>query len=223
MEFANLLLKEFKIRMSQIQLDFIKETESSPHFWLLGLVSYQVDPDATNFIQQNLVINSVEQTASLKCSLCGEQYKKKDMEKMLPLKMIIETRNHMRKRGLNNVFPSNNLAPKRFTLLSTCRVCCTCYLLVVQENSLIDAETKMAQAQNIPVSSLPPSDTSYIRDDPNSIFRADLFMTQLYQWRSMFYAVKFSVFFIDNQTIIEEISYWRDFTSKRLYAGNFNV
>lgn len=58
------------------------------------------------------------------------------MEKQLPLKMLIDLKIHMGKRGIFGLFPKTQVGAEQF-LMHGCKICTICYEIIVQENQLI--------------------------------------------------------------------------------------
>ena len=127
-----------------IQLDFIKQGQTEPMYWLINLHSYKLHEESLNFVQRFGPFNSVaklkitagEQTTPMKCTLCWLKYKRGEVEKRLPMKMLIDLKNHLKKRRIY-IFPDNQIVAEEF-LMHTCRVCTLCYQLIVQESQLIE-------------------------------------------------------------------------------------
>lgn len=69
--------------------------------------------------------------------MCGEKFNKTDIEKLLPLRMLYDTKAHLEKRGLVGLFP--HFAPASIaSLMHSTRVCTLCYLITIHESKLIE-------------------------------------------------------------------------------------
>lgn len=69
--------------------------------------------------------------------MCGEKFKKKEIEKLVPLKMLYETKIHMERRNLVGFFqhfPPGSTA----SLMHSTRICTLCYLIAIHEKKLIE-------------------------------------------------------------------------------------
>ena len=150
-------------------------------YWLVGLVSYTLTPlTITKSVMEGSKIKKNEQIVPIKCELCKEKYRRIDINKTLPLKMIINIRNHLERRGIIDLFPYTKCNFKTL-LMSDCRICSLCYSLAIHEQKLIETESKMAHAQSIPSIAVDHSE------------QQNLVPNRLYQWRSMIYIKKLSV------------------------------
>ncbi len=121
-------------------------------------------------------------------------FKRDEMEKTLPMKMLVDLKNHLSKRNPNSVFSSFKVGPES-VLTHNCRVCNLCYHLVVQENALIDVERKMAEAQGVPVKSLTAAE-EYKAYTSDHIQKHLITKDKLIQWRIMIYPLAISVHFL---------------------------
>jgi hypothetical protein len=120
-----------------IQLDFLKETDEEPKYWLIGLHHFELEEDSLRHINDETVkISNAEQTTPLKCTLCGLMYRRGELEKSLPLKMLIDLKSHMAQRKIFNLFPKTQVGAEQF-LMHGCKICTICYELIVQESKLI--------------------------------------------------------------------------------------
>ncbi len=82
-------------------------------------------------------VADIDCTTPVKCSLCGLMFKRAEMEKRLPMKMLVDLKNHAAKRKLFHLFPAIRGVAEQF-MMHNCRVCILCYHLVVQEHILIE-------------------------------------------------------------------------------------
>lgn len=73
----------------------------------------------------------------IKCSLCQLPFKITEMDKRLPLKMLMTLQKHMQSRKICNLFPTIRCITEQF-MMHNCRVCVICYQIIVQEYALIE-------------------------------------------------------------------------------------
>ena len=86
-----------------------------------------------------------ETVCPISCTLCRNKFKRADVEKQLPYKMLSDMAYHQRKRGLNALFMNvKNRAPE--AAMHNCRVCNLCYQLIVREHQLIEVLNQIFQS-----------------------------------------------------------------------------
>lgn len=77
-----------------------------------------------------------------RCEMCRIEYKKSEITKFVTKKSLFELKSHLSKRGVFNfdyldTFKESN---------GSCKICDTCYLIIVAEQELIEIEKLFALA-----------------------------------------------------------------------------
>ena len=136
------LEKNYPVRINKIVLDFI--TDYHGEIWIVGCrcIEQENCTYMTEFLLQNQdnadCLNPIDQlTCSINCKLCGITFKKEDIWKVVTHKLLGEFITHLKKRnkvieGLYLVSSTNS--SKQW------RVCSLCYMVVVNELTLIEIE-----------------------------------------------------------------------------------
>lgn len=178
--------------MERLRLDFVKEQEVAPKYWLIGLVSFSLAPAVfPRSLSASAVADKDELHIALTCKMCGLKFKYKEITNCLPLSALLETREHMRQRSVPNIFA--RLTALRLSSLHDCKICALCYSLVVQEKALIEAEKRMALAQSIPVRQIGVGEKGGGAGGRRGGGGCVTSAKNLVQWRSMVYAMKIRV------------------------------
>jgi hypothetical protein len=130
-----------------LKLDFVKERDTKPKYWLIGFVSFSL---AATTLFKSLNTAIAKQHISLICKMCGIKFKYKEIINTLVLSVLLEVKEYASKRKVNNIF-ARITRPKQLAATHNCKVCTLCYSVIVQEKRLIEVEKKMSLVQLIPI------------------------------------------------------------------------
>jgi hypothetical protein len=150
--------KVHRIRLSKIVLDFVQdETRTN---YLVGIPAFEIDnvskileigtpPIAYDEFKPKLTASEVleDKSALVFWKLWKIAFLKKDVSKIVTMKMISELRGHYNKRG---IFKFDHFTKFKDTK-RTWKVWELCYMIVLAEHELMKTELQFAVYQGIPV------------------------------------------------------------------------
>ena len=161
------LQRRYYIRIEEIVLDFIEDLQGQ--LWLISCKGYRVeDVEIPRYIPTR-----IEQ---VRCRLCLHTVKTREMEHVLPFKMLLLFKYHAARRGRLVINLSHIRANSQDYLSHWIRLCDLCHMIVQAEFMLLQTENELGRLLNIPVS--PPEILG------NPLYNYPNYMpAQLPQWR----------------------------------------
>lgn len=84
------------------------------------------------------------------CAMCGLKRSKRNLNRMMNRRMMLEAQHHMRKRGVDVLFFHQT---RKQQLSAESAVCGTCYSLYLAEKELIQIEAELARETGQQISS----------------------------------------------------------------------
>lgn len=138
------LQRRYYIRIEEIVLDFIEDTEG--HLWLIACKGYRVED-----VQVQREIRREARVEQVRCRLCLLPVKTREIEHVLPFKMILLFKHHIARRG-RSILPLSHIRANSQDYLSHwIRLCDLCHMLVQAEYQLLQAECELGSILNVPV------------------------------------------------------------------------
>ncbi|CAG9325937.1 unnamed protein product [Blepharisma stoltei] len=181
------------VRIEEIVLDFVKD--QSGKIWFLECKGFNLDYNSAITKEIKLKLKSsksqpllkeyLEETkdqllSSIHCRLCLLPFKNSDLSHSLPFKMLLLYKRHIRKQGRKGLKISHIRTLSSDFLSHSVRICKLCYMLILQEYELIEAENKLAEYLNVDVEF---EDLSKKLDYKHPPFLPN----KVYQWRVLLY------------------------------------
>lgn len=163
------LQRRYLLRIEEIVLDFIEDLAG--HLWLIACKGYRVE---TGLVQREIRMEArVEQ---VRCRLCLLPVKTREIEHVLPFKMLLLFKHHIARRGRSLLPLSHIRANNQDYLSHWIRLCDLCHMLVQAEYELQQAEYDLGSMLNISVT-LPELLGQPVYEHPNYM------PVKLPQWR----------------------------------------
>ena len=187
------LQQAYLVRFEEIVLDFIRDEQN--RVWLLSCKGYRIDMAVQRVKEMKLwgeeglsdtetkelrEAQRDEQLSAVHCTLCRLPYKSFQMKHVLPFKVLLIYKQHTYRSERKRLDLSHIKVTSPDFLSHWVSVCEICYMLLVQEYELLEAEMHLAALLNVPVST-PQLSGTFDYDQPN-------FMPEtMHQWRLLFY------------------------------------
>ena len=153
------LQRRYLLRIEEIVLDFIEDLDG--HLWLIACKGYRVEEAR---VQREVTREArVEQ---VRCRLCLLPVKTREIEHILPFKMLLLFKHHVARRGRSLLPLSHIRANNQDYLSHWIRLCDICHMLVQAEYQLQQAEYELGSILNIAVT-LPELLGQPVYDLPN--------------------------------------------------------
>lgn len=183
----------YSVRIEEIVFDFIRDSKGE--YWFLGCKGFNLDivvlkarelkllsqrSKSSEAIKEELDNMKDQRLSAMHCKLCLLPFKPYEMEHILPFKMLLLYKRHSKKSGKKGMKLSHIRVLALDFLSQWVRLCNLCYMLIVQENELIEVETKLASILNVEIK---PEDLTR-----QPVFDHPAFMPNLVcQWRVLIY------------------------------------
>ncbi|CAG9334004.1 unnamed protein product [Blepharisma stoltei] len=179
----------YSVRIEEIVFDFIRDKDGK--FWFLGCKGFNLDlivlksrelriESQKDKSQEEIEDLKEQRLSAMHCKLCLLPFKPHELTHVLPFKMLLLYKRHTKKSGRKTMKLSHIRLLAIDFLSHSVRLCNLCYMLIVQENELIEVETKLANLLNVGIK---PED---LTSQPTYNHPAFL-PTLAIQWRIMFY------------------------------------
>lgn len=187
------LQQAYLVRFEEIVLDFVRDEQN--RVWLLSCKGFRIDmavqrvKDMKMWVEEGLSEAETkelreaqrdEQLSAVHCTLCRLPYKSYQMKHVLPFKVLLIYKQHTYRSERKRLDLSHIKVTSPDFLSHWVSVCEICYMLLVHEYELLEAEMQLAALLNVPVST-PQLSGTFNYDQPN-------FMPEtMHQWRLLFY------------------------------------
>jgi hypothetical protein len=187
------LQKLYKLVLKTIVIDFTKDERGMIYF--LGVKAFTPVKEPEDMIPEFNIRDYVKDENNIRkiyktwtCRLCGLSYPKAKITKVVTLKLLINLRDNLAKRG-KGIFDHINNSSLNESM--SCRVCDLCYKLLITEQELMEIEKTIAICHNIPVQS--EEDLLRKKKIPENVIKIPQKLHKVNQWRILFYFVRFYV------------------------------
>ena len=176
------------IRFDTMVLDFVKDQRGV--IWLINCKGFLYDNNVSQArLKRQLSASKLDPTArhlqkdssedqlnSMHCKLCLLPYRPRELDKVLPFKMLLEYKHHATLNDRAMMDLSHLRASTIDNLSHTLRVCEICFMLVVSECELLKTESKLAKLLLIPEKEID------LTRDPE-ISQPNFMPAVMHQWR----------------------------------------
>ena len=227
------LQQAYLVRFEEIVLDFVRDEQN--RVWLLSCKGFRIDMAVQQVKEMKLCVEDGlsdsevrevreaqrdQQLSGVHCTLCRLPYKSFEMKHVLPFKVLLIFKQHTYRSERKRLDLSHIKVTSPDFLSHWVSVCEICYMLLVREYELLEAEMQLAALLNVPVST-PQLSGTFEYTQPNFMPEA------MHQWRLLFYfqqmesvnpllnrsKMYLQYYFLDEYYIYELQLKWEDSTS----------